>query len=797
MAVGRQKTPNVILAVLGLIKARLYIQKGNNMPTQFRRKSTLLAILGVLSTSTAITMASGLTVLGASLISTAHAEEEASDPNLQSITVFGRGETRQVSEIGKSDIAESTPGSSPLKVLARLPGVNFNSVDAQGNYEWGSRISIRGFSQNQLGFTLDDVPLGDMSYRNFNGLHISRAISSENIGRVVLSQGTGSLGTASTSNLGGTVQFYTLDPSDKRGATAEQTFGSNLLRRTYARFDSGLFENGAKFSLSYTDQNLDKWTGHGHQEQQQVNTRLVKDFDNARFSAFVNFSDQKAADYMDLSKSSISRLGYDWDFFAPNWDLAKQVAQNGSSGNITSPDDAYYNGSTLRRDWLAGATLDYSFSDNVSLKTTLYHHDQKGTGTWWTPYRASPGGTPISLRTLEFDINRSGALSALTVQAGKHKLETGLWYEHNDFDHAMRFYAQDNGPSTPYRRPSNPYSTNWNYAFKTETLQFHAQDTFKLDEQWTLSAGFKSPYSKTSISAKDDTEATTLVQDGSLTAKKGFLPQVGVNFKLDERNEFFASAAQNIRAYRGIVKGGTSPFDTTQAGFDAIKHSIKPEESITYEAGWRFRNQEVETGVTIYHIDFKNRLLALQQGTGIQGNPSVLANVGEVQTNGIEASFDWKFAPGFRWYNSLSYNDSKYKDDFSTTDSGVTTTYRSSGKQVVDAPKVLAYSQISYQHNGFFANFGGNYTGKRYYTYVNDNSAHAYVLWDTSAGYRWKQQVGIISGFNIQAGINNLFDKKYYAFGDNPTPASDPNGEAYLFIAGTPRTGFVKFGVDF
>ena len=37
-------------------------------------------------------------------------------------------------------------------------------------------INIRGFNQNQLGFTLDGVPLGDMSYGNTNGLHISRAI---------------------------------------------------------------------------------------------------------------------------------------------------------------------------------------------------------------------------------------------------------------------------------------------------------------------------------------------------------------------------------------------------------------------------------------------------------------------------------------------------------------------------------------------------------------------------------------------------------------------------------------------
>jgi iron complex outermembrane receptor protein len=148
------------------------------------------------------------------------------ESTLSNITVFGRGETRQVSEISKEEIAANAPGTSPLLALSVLPGVSFSAADSQGNYEWGSRISIRGFSQNQLGFTLDDVPLGDMSYRNYNGLHISRAIASENIGRVEVSQGTGSLDTASSSNLGGTVKFYSLDPSDKRSASFDQTFGS-------------------------------------------------------------------------------------------------------------------------------------------------------------------------------------------------------------------------------------------------------------------------------------------------------------------------------------------------------------------------------------------------------------------------------------------------------------------------------------------------------------------------------------------------------------------------------------------
>jgi 2,4-dienoyl-CoA reductase-like NADH-dependent reductase (Old Yellow Enzyme family) len=123
-------------------------------------------------------------------------------------------------------------GTSPLKSIEKLPGVNFQSADPYGAYEWSTRIVVRGFNQNQLGFTLDDVPLGDMSYANHNGLHISRAILSENIGRVVLSQGTGALGTASTSNLGGTIQFYSDDPRGVFGVGVNGSYGSDDAQRS-------------------------------------------------------------------------------------------------------------------------------------------------------------------------------------------------------------------------------------------------------------------------------------------------------------------------------------------------------------------------------------------------------------------------------------------------------------------------------------------------------------------------------------------------------------------------------------
>src|SRR6202012_1913632 len=104
-----------------------------------------------------------------------------------------------------------------------LPGVTFLTADPWGNNEQNISLFIHGFSASQLGYTMDGVPLGDQTYGNYNGLSPQRAIISENVGRVSLASGAGDLGTASTSNLGGTIDTFSSDPKDERGGTIQQT----------------------------------------------------------------------------------------------------------------------------------------------------------------------------------------------------------------------------------------------------------------------------------------------------------------------------------------------------------------------------------------------------------------------------------------------------------------------------------------------------------------------------------------------------------------------------------------------
>lgn len=126
-------------------------------------------------------------------------------PDSGTILVTATRTTRSSTEIPQIEIQKILPGVSPLKAIQTLPGVLYITADPWGYNEQNAQIFIHGFAANQLGYTMDGIPLGDQSYGNYNGLSPQRAVISENVSRVIVSTGAGDLATPSNSNLGGTV----------------------------------------------------------------------------------------------------------------------------------------------------------------------------------------------------------------------------------------------------------------------------------------------------------------------------------------------------------------------------------------------------------------------------------------------------------------------------------------------------------------------------------------------------------------------------------------------------------------
>lgn len=706
--------------------------------------------------------------------------------------VFGRGETRQVHVLGTAELAEYPAGTSPLKAVEKLPGVNFQSADPYGAYEWSTRIVVRGFGQNQLGFTLDDVPLGDMSYGNHNGLHISRAIISENIGAVALSQGAGSLAAASTSNLGGTLEFTSLDPATEFAAHVDGSVGSDAAQRAFVRIDSGEFGGaGTRLFVSYVDQTTDKWKGDGEQQQEALNFKVVQPVGEATLTGFYSFSDRAEIDYQDLSLEMIDRLGRDWDNYGNDYARAIAAAQGKFTGKVNSLDDAYWGGSGLREDNLGYVSLNLPLGSAIDWKTTVYQHTNEGQGLWGTPYVPTPNGAPLSIRTTEYDIDRTGVVSGLTFDLGAHSLNAGVWVETNDFNQARRFYGEPSSVSpsrsfTEFQR--NPFLTQWEYAFSTDTLQLHIQDSWQATDSLRIQLGAKA--------MQVDVDADTVTganKTGSIETSENFLPQVGFVYDLTDKQEIYSTLGKNARALIGSATG-TSPFSATQAGFEAIRDSIQPETATSLELGWRFRGDSFEGVMTAYYVEFDDRLLAIQQGSAIIGSFNALANVGAVEAIGLEAGLNWQMNDNWYWYNSASLNDSTYADDYFTAGN---TRVALSGKTVVDSPELMFNSELGLEMGSAFVKLHFKHTGERYYTYTNDGSVDAYNVLNLSLGYRF-EDLGALKQLTAQLDITNLTDEDYIStVGSGGFSNTDPNGTGQTLLPGAPQQAFFSLKAMF
>ncbi|MFT8674417.1 MAG: TonB-dependent receptor [Acetobacter sp.] len=729
----------------------------------------------------------------------------------ESISVFGGGSARQMTTVSAKMIQRSAPGTSVLKALNQLPGVNFQSADPFGAYEFSISLYIRGFNQSQIGFTLDDIPLGDQSFGAWNGLPQTAAVISENVGSASVSQGAGALNVAATSALGGAIQMYTADPSDKMGGTIQQTFGSNDTFRTFARFNSGkLNESGTKFLIAYTHTTLEKWKGYGGNDGDQVNFKLVQPIgERSSISTYFDWSQTRQVDYQDLSLNILNTLGQRVDNYAPDYAAAYNAAlgqfTHGENRTNDPMDVSYYAGNAIRRNFLSGITFNMALTDHLRSKTVVYGSGESGLSTWWNPYVASPNGAPLVIRTTTPQNQRYGFLSSLSYILGRHTIDGGVWYENNAFSQNRYYFnaplLSEGVTPEPSAAPQNAFAEPWGYQFHTNTFQFHLQDTFKVTPNITLQAGFRSLYSNTydRITANNalySSEST--LPSGSMTAAKAFLPQFSGRWRFLPQHELFFDISKNMRTYVPAGYQLGSPWSVpTQADFNETKSALHPETDWVYEGGYRYTSPYFVGLLTVYRVDFSNRQQALSYGS-IANTFSRLQNVGSVQTNGVEvsgtltpfrkSSVDW--IKTLSVYNSLSYNRSVLENNYSVQ--GVT--YHVRGKAIPNMPQLMYKSTLSWSWKKFSTHLDVNYLGHRYIDYMNTAKVHGY--WLTSLGARYDLgRIGFANNLSFQFNVYNLTNIQYVAtMGEEGNPSQ---GDYQTIMPGAPRQFFGTVSVDF
>lgn len=158
-----------------------------------------------------------------------------------------------VTKIDPKKIEEELGSRDIPMLLNATPGVY---ATQQGGGEGDSRMSVRGFSQRNVGVMIDGVPVNDMEngavyWSNWFGLDVIT-------GGIQVQRGLGAT-KISMPSVGGTINILTTGLSSKRKFTFKQEFGSGNLLRTSIGYNSGLLKNGWGVTLAASFKKTDGW----------------------------------------------------------------------------------------------------------------------------------------------------------------------------------------------------------------------------------------------------------------------------------------------------------------------------------------------------------------------------------------------------------------------------------------------------------------------------------------------------------------------------------------------------------
>ncbi|PYD55349.1 hypothetical protein CFR75_17140 [Komagataeibacter xylinus] len=485
----------------------------------------------------------------------------------------------------------------------------------------------------------------------------------------------------------------------------------NSTFRTFGRFDSGkLNSTGTKFYAAFARTDNNKWKGYGNQDELQANFKLVQPVkDIGKISAIFDWSDFTQYNYMTEDLNMIKKMGTSIDFLYPNYGQSSLAAQGiypagyQVLGNSSDEQNATYDDAAqVQRNYLSAITAEFKLAHNLIEKTILYSHESSGDYEASQDF-AAPNGAPMSQMVGHTMIRRIGGVQSFNYEINKNHIDTGFWYENNSFSFPDRLYAEPlsttGKPLSPISGFVNPYTTEFDDEYNTNTFQFFLQDKYYVLPNLSLMAGFKSLLQTTHGGGKINNAAYTGVSSiprGDLTAANAFLPHFALNYNFLKHNEFYIDISENMRAYTyapwNVSSGGAWAVQG-QAQFDANKQSLRPERVWDYVVGYRYSSPIITATADFYHTDYYNRLVNTDSGSIFQP-VNTFSNAGHETINGVDTGLTIRPFHGLEFFNSFSYSDAVYNGGINYEGSYVSLV----GKHQVGYPKFMYKTSLTYSY---------------------------------------------------------------------------------------------------
>ncbi|MBC3258877.1 TonB-dependent receptor [Pseudomonas paralactis] len=706
------------------------------------------------------------------------------------------------STVTKEALDKQAATGNAIDKLKYTPGLNISSEDNTGLS--GFRFTMRGMNSDQVGMSVDGMPINDSGnyalYSNLLG-------DPENIDQIFVTQGASEADGPHIGSSGGNIGIVTIRPTKETGAFVKQVVGSNATRKTFARLNTGEI-NGLSNWLSVSHTEGQMWRGSGAVRADKVEWNSFFDAGNGNTANLIlKYHEQDNNSYSQLTKAQFQQNGRKYDPYP----ATPTVGSNGKYNSY------YALAQNPFQTFTAVLNTQFKLADNLALSVIPYYYWGNGSGVGSSAYALNRGsnqggvfdlgnlptaaqyntdGTPnngVYYRPSRTQTWRPGITTKLTWDLGDHSLQFGYWYERARQSQTQPFIAlKSNGKPVDTWPDSNSaiVDANGNTVqgrdrfTVTPAQKVWAQDTWYINPDWTFIAGLA--YMNVERDGTNHGSLTERPEKRNQTYNK-LLPNVGLKYQVDERDQLFYSLSRNMR-----VPQNYALYDK---GADSI--NLEPETSWNHELGWRYSGDDMTLAATLFYMDFKNRQVSSKD---INGDAADI-NVGAVTNKGLELEWSGQLPHHFNYYTSYTYTKAEQQDDMTVYNAGKAILLPTSGKQFANVPKNMLAANVGYDDGRFYGTFGGKYTSKLYGDLTNDEAISGRTVFNLGAGIYLPVDKKVVKDATLRLNVDNLFDKKYldgvYTTKTNAASYSGFRDGDPAYIVGLDRTVTVSLEANF
>lgn len=238
--------------------------------------------------------------------------------------------------------------------------------------------------------------------------------------------------------------------------------------------------------------------------------------------------------------------------------------------------------------------------------------------------------------------------------------------------------------------------------------------------------------------------------------------------------------SETTNLYANFSKGYFFPQLRGFAPIPGIEESVyDPENIIQFEAGAKFGNENFSGSVAGYYVGLTDRVSIRQAIVGGQLIDETRAEQ-NTRTIGLEATWDYKLAESLDLRGTATYQAHEITKNIDFDLVNGTSTEANVGNELARQPNLLGGLGLYYDNSAFDANFGFNYTGKKFTDDTNNIELDAITIARLGAGYTF---ANLDSNQSVRVGFSffNLFNSSGITEG-NPRAGSAGQTESEFFV---------------